>query len=311
MTEQSHIHGPSDAPTRTVVLDHEDPLLRPFIEFQARVVHDVLAEVRGEGRPATEVVALVAAVVEADAEENAQKMSERVSGGRRLPLACTEGCSHCCRASVVRASTPEILRIASWLREHRTAEELALLQQRATEVSEAIVALDANERAKAKVACPLLDLETGRCTVYDVRPVPCRAYHSGSVEACKRALDEGEANPVLPIDPTLFNVAHAHAFGMMTTLVSEGLDVGPYDLAATLPRALETSLDERWLAGEKVLAHTRLSAAGAPAYDVVLHQLASDLRGGGLNAVERIARRIDPEERRKERNRRKRAKQKR
>ncbi len=296
---------------RRVGLDHRDPMLRPFIEVEAKIVREVLEELKGEGAPAREIVETLTGIVHEDAEAGASTMSERVSGGRRLPLACAAGCSYCCHSSTVHASTPEILRIASWLKEHRTADELAELQARSKEAAARIAPLDLGGRAREKVACPLLDSASGRCSVYDVRPISCRAYHSGSVEACKRAHDEGEANPILPIDPPLFQVAHAHAFGMMTALASEGLDTGPYDLTAALPVVLESDLDERWLAGEKVLPHTRLSEEAGVGYEVVLGELVDDLRAGRLNAAEGIARRLDPEARRKDRNRRKREKRRR
>ena len=296
---------------RRVGLDHRDPMLRPFIEVEAKIVREVLEELKGEGAPAREIVRTLTGIVHEDAEAGASTMSERVSGGRRLPLACAAGCSYCCHSSTVHASTPEILRIASWLKEHRTADELAELQARSKEAAARIAPLDLGGRAREKVACPLLDSVSGRCSVYDVRPISCRAYHSGSVEACKRAHDEGEANPILPIDPPLFQVAHAHAFGMMTALASEGLDTGPYDLTAALPVVLESDLDERWLAGEKVLPPTRLSEEAGVGYEVVLGELVDDLRAGRLNAAEGIARRLDPEARRKDRNRRKREKRRR
>ena len=296
---------------RRVGFDHRDPMLRPFIEVEAKIVREVVAELKAEGAPAREIAGAIAGMVHEDADAGASTMSERLSGGRRLPLACAAGCSYCCHSSTVHASTPEILRIASWLKEHRSDAELAELKVRAAEAAARIAPLDLGGRAREKVACPLLDSASGRCSVYDVRPIACRAYHSGSVEACKRAHDDGEANPVLPIDPPLFQVAHAHAFGMMTALARGGLDTGPYDLTAALPVVLERELDERWLAGEKVLPHTRLSEEASVGYELVLGELVEDLRAGRLNAAEGIARRLDPEARRKDRNRRKREKRKR
>ena len=169
-------------------------------------------------------------------------------------------------------------------------------------------ALDAS-RANAQVPCPLLDVATGKCGAYEVRPVSCRAYHSGDVTVCRKAFDAREANPVVPINPVLFHVAHAYGFGMMTGCASDGLDVGPYDLAATLPAALEgTDLARRWLAKEKVFEHTALSERNRVGYDVALKELVSDLNGGRLMDAERIALRIDPDARRRERNKKKRLK---
>lgn len=288
--------------TREVSFDHRDPALRPFIEVEAKIARAILAE----AAPAGETVAAVADAATSDAELGAREMSERLPATRRLLPVCQEGCAHCCHATVF-ASTPEILRIASHVKATRTDEELALLRERAREARAKIQSLDLDGRARARVPCPLLDRATGRCSVYPVRPVACRAYHSGDVATCKEAFDAGDANPVLPINPVLFHVAHAYAFGMMTGCAAEGLDVGPYDLAAALSEALEQSdLDGRWLAGEVVLPHTPLSREHARGYDAALAELSADLREGRLADAERAAAALDPDARRRERNKKKR-----
>ncbi len=288
--------------TREVSFDHRDPALRPFIEVEAKIARSLLEE----GGAPREVVAAVADAATSDAELGAREMSEQLPATRRLLPVCQEGCAFCCHSTVF-ASTPEILRIASHLKEKRDEAELAALRERARDTAERIAPMDFAARARAKLPCPLLDTATGRCSVYDVRPIACRAYHSGDVAVCKKAFDAGDANPILPINPVLFHVAHAYAFGMMAGCASEGLDVGPYDLAAALPAALASDdLEARWLAKERVLPHTPLSREHVAAYDVALRELATDLREGRLDAAERVASRADPDARRRERNRKKR-----
>lgn len=296
---------------RNVVFDHTDPGLRPFIEVEAKIARAILREGREEGAPAKDVVASLAEGAADDAERGARELSDRLPATRRLLPVCQSGCSFCCRTTAVHASSAEILRVASFVKETRSAGELAALRVRADETAKAVALLDLDGRARAKIPCPLLDTETGSCTVYDVRPVACRAYHSGNVDVCKKAHDEGDANPILPINPALFHVAHAYAFGMMTGCASEGLDVGPYDLAAALPTALADALDDRWLAGERVFEHTKESGRTRDGYAVVLEELARDLREGRLDDAERIANAADPDARRRERNKKKRERKKR
>jgi Fe-S-cluster containining protein len=294
--------------TREVSFDHRDPALRPFIEVEAKLARGALRE---EGLSPPEIVAALVDAGTSDAERGAREMSEQIPATKRLLPVCQEGCAHCCYTSVL-ASTPEILRIADHLRSARSEAELAALRRRATETAAKVRDLDLEGRAKAHVPCPLLDVAHGKCTVYDVRPVPCRAYHSGDVSVCKKAFDAGEANPIVPINPVLFHVAHAYGFGMMTGCASDGLDVGPYDLAAVLPAALEgEDLARRWLAKEKVFAHTPLSDEARSDYEAVLRELVGDLNAGRLMDAERLALRMDPDARRRERNKKKREKKKR
>jgi Fe-S-cluster containining protein len=289
--------------TREVSFNHRDPALRPFIEVEAKLARGALRE---EGLSPAEIVAAVADAATSDAELGAREMSEQVPATRRLLPVCQTGCAHCCHATVF-ASTPEILRIAAHVRATRSEAEIAALREKATDTAARIRDLDLDARAKAQVPCPLLDVATGKCTAYEVRPVACRAYHSGDVAVCKKAFDGGEANPVVPINPVLFHVAHAYGFGMMTGCASDALDVGPYDLAASLPAALAgEDLASRWLAKEKVLEHTKLSEEMRVGYDVVLRELVSDLFEGRLNDAERLALKMDPDARRRERNKKKR-----
>ena len=294
--------------TREVSFDHRDPGLRPFIEVEAKLARGALRE---KGLSPDETVAAVADAGTSDAEQGAREMSDQLPATKRLLPVCQEGCAHCCYTSVF-ASTPEILRIAEHLKATRSEAELTALRARAEDTAKKVHDLDLDARAKAQVPCPLLDVATGKCGAYELRPVPCRAYHSGDVTVSKKAFDAGEANPIVPINPVLFHVAHAYGFGMMTGCASDGLDVGPYDLAATLPAALDgEDLARRWLAKEKVFTHTPLSDHARLGYEVVLKELVSDLNGGRMMDAERMAMRMDPDARRRERNRRKRDKKKR
>jgi Fe-S-cluster containining protein len=195
-------------PGPRVVFDHTDPGLRPFIEVGAKIVLGVFDEARERGASARELVAAVADTATGDAAAGAREMSEQVPSTRRLLPVCNAGCAYCCHGPVL-ASAPEILRIAAFVEESRKPEELAELRMRASKTAELVAGMSVDERAKARVPCPLLDEATGRCGAYEVRPIACRAYHSGSVEACKKGFDNCEANPVLPINPALFHVAHA------------------------------------------------------------------------------------------------------
>jgi hypothetical protein len=139
-----------------------------------------------------------------------------------------------------------------------------------------------------------------------VRPIACRAYHSGSVEACKKGFDAGDANPMLPINPALFHVAHAYSFGMMTACAASGVDPGPYDLASSLPAALAEDLSDRWAAGERVLPLTPMSEQLRVNYEGTLRQLGEDLRAGRLEDAARVAATLDPDAKRRAKNKKKR-----
>ncbi|MBX3203172.1 MAG: hypothetical protein KF894_33920, partial [Labilithrix sp.] len=84
---------------RRVGLDHRDPMLRPFIEVEAKIIREVVADAKSAGESARAIAGEVAALVHEDAERAAETMSERLATGRRLPIACSAGCSYCCYSS--------------------------------------------------------------------------------------------------------------------------------------------------------------------------------------------------------------------
>lgn len=297
---------PNDPRTQPgVAFDHTDPGLRPFIEVEAKIAVEILDEERAAGSPARAIVAAVADGATQDAEVGARTMSDQLPSTRRLLPVCQEGCSYCCH-QVVFASAPEILRIADHLKSTRTPEQLAELRTRVGETAARVKNLDLLERAELQEPCPLLDKATGRCGVYPVRPVACRAYHSGDVDTCKKAFDRKDAYPVIPINPALFHVAHAYGFGLMTGCEARGLDPGPYDLTVALPAALDADLSEAWLRGERVLPATTVSSAVRAGYEQTLGALSADLAAGRLDAAEKVASKVDPDAQRRERNRKKR-----
>lgn len=286
---------------RGVSFDTNDSFVRPLIEGATRVAMDLFAE---HGAPGG--VEEIASQIHDFAGEMARTLTDRVDEVRRLPLACEEGCSYCCRGTPVLVSAPEALALAAHLRRTRSPEQLEALREKVDAAHERVRDLDIDARAEAKEACPLLDTERGGCTVYEARPTACRAYNSCDRARCAEAFDAGIASPMLPSNPILFRAIHASGFGLMVATKLRDLETGPYELVSALRLALaEPDAEARWLAGATVFSHTRLSEEGALAYDDLVSGLARDFREGRMRETEKIAVKLDPDARRRERNRRK------
>jgi Fe-S-cluster containining protein len=80
---------------------------------------------------------------------------------------CRKGCDDCCRslAAVPRVSRDEWASIAA---------ALDALPADAAEAARQRIRVSAS--ASRPVLCPLLDIASGSCLVYEARPVACRAY---------------------------------------------------------------------------------------------------------------------------------------
>jgi Fe-S-cluster containining protein len=94
--------------------------------------------------------------------------------------ACSGGCAACCHLYV--QVPPGIARVmAEHIATHFTPDEQSALHAR-LEVA-ATAARDAADVTKLRLRCALLGADN-RCTVYDVRPLTCRAFTSRSVARC-------------------------------------------------------------------------------------------------------------------------------
>ncbi len=148
---------------------------------------------------------------------------------------CAAGCSHCCHVHV-DASRGELLAIAAELTAKRSAEEVASLVQRLAHRVLLVSPMSDEERWRARIPCALLG-DRGMCTVYDVRPLRCRTFHSCSADACREAF-AGEAEPSPPTNVALLRVCEAAELGYERALEERAMSAPPVSLEAGLLEAL-------------------------------------------------------------------------
>ena len=107
------------------------------------------------------------------------------------PIVCTEGCDHCC-FNQVELTPPEALVIGHFVQCHFPPEELERLLARAGESLQGKAGKSQKEiaRIRQELPCPLL--RGGKCSVYPVRPMVCRAMHSLDAGQCASSLQAGD-----------------------------------------------------------------------------------------------------------------------
>lgn len=163
-----------------------------------------------------------------------------------LPIACGPRCPACC-VSKVLVLAPEVLRLAAWLREHRSPQALAALLDRVRAADARTRGLSRIERAQAAVPCPLLD-DQGSCSVHPARPIVCAAWTSLDAGACHRHFAAPSLEPAAPMHAAGYEVANAVLAGLGWAAKERGLDATPLELIAALRVALErANAGERWL----------------------------------------------------------------
>ena len=178
-----------------------------------------------------------------------------LSRGPALTPACAAGCSWCCHVHA-DASVPEILAAAAHLRRARSPEALSALRERLAEQAARVTALDDQERWAQRIPCALL-AEDGRCSIYEARPLRCRAFHSCAVEPCRDALD-GVRDAEAVASPPLTRASAAVEEAYDRALVQAGLSPEGYRFELGLLIALDDpGAGERWRAGEDAFAAAR------------------------------------------------------
>ena len=174
-------------------------------------------------------------------------------------VACRKGCSWCCHQNV-RASAAEVFHLAHWLRAHLSAEELDALAKHARETASRLRGMAQPERARARIACAVLDPATGACRAHAARPMLCRGQLSVSAATCQEAVESPGTHHFEP----LLDAIHGAGLASMALELEFALfGGGPVsgELTAMLAVALADSTAEtRWSQGENSFPrHTEFS----------------------------------------------------
>lgn len=110
--------------------------------------------------------------------------SLKLRKSRPIPSLCKEGCSHCCHQQV-RATVPEVLAVAAYIKETWSQAAIDELLTRIEGYVPTAQAFARHQTSQPSYeVCPLL--ENHRCSVWEARPLVCRGYNSVDVSCCLR-----------------------------------------------------------------------------------------------------------------------------
>ncbi len=151
------------------------------------------------------------------------------------PLDCREACWYCCCHPQILVSVPELLRIVDLVRRTFTEEQIAELKTRAQAYTAQLQGRTLASLAKqTPIPCPLLVNE--RCSVYEARPLECRAYNSMDANACRK--DYEDASSSIPLFSLVKDAADGALVGSVQALRALGLNDAVVDLGRALDIAL-------------------------------------------------------------------------
>jgi Fe-S-cluster containining protein len=161
-------------------------------------------------------------------------------------LACGPGCSFCCY-NQVRATLPEIVTIVRYIQKTTSEFERQLLSQNIQRHNQRIRGIsDLNIPRDL----PCVFLKESKCSIYEVRPFACRAWHALNRSDCLRAFEE--KNPLAPVEqyPARRQAALDFVCGLTQALDHVRLPSGdiilPLGIEAVLPFSLD-HFEPGWL----------------------------------------------------------------
>jgi len=187
------------------------------------------------------------------------KLTELRQAGAKIPdVACRMGCNYCCHLQV-SCYAPEAIRIADHLRKTRTPKQLAALKTKMRDHQKLRAGLTKKQRASGNVApCPFLGSK-GECTVYEVRPVVCRTYHTFNVNECKKAFSNPDKRVLVTMVIEPCDTRDALCNAMEEACEKVKIPSGEIELIGGVLVALETpNASTRWKRGEDIFAPARL-----------------------------------------------------
>ena len=170
------------------------------------------------------------------------------------PLACQEGCTFCCHYQVIM-TPPEVLLIGSHVKHGYRGRPKKDLFERIERYKALREGKSLDETASVLHDTPCIFLKNDRCSIYKMRPLVCRAWHSHNSSICKKHFRSATANP----DVDGYNHRHyvykTVADGMAAGIAEMGLQSGAYTIAGALMAYFSRDEPEKaWLQGEPVFS---------------------------------------------------------
>ena len=119
------------------------------------------------------------------------------------------------------------------------------LSQRVTERAKQVALLSREEYVHTNIACAFL--ESGRCSVYEVRPAACRGFHSCDVAGCKRDYEDPSSTAPNDCDAAREEVNVAYKNVLLAAQHRQGCDATSYEMHGAVAEALTNpAAFKRW-----------------------------------------------------------------
>lgn len=164
-------------------------------------------------------------------------------------LACDGSCSYCCHYHVY--VTPiEAFAIAEYMSKNFDAKEISVVSEKLALAVEQTKGMTTEEHIATNVRCPLLT-DSGRCSVYEVRPTACRQHHALNRVSCEVTFHDTASTMQNLMSPFYKAVSDGFVASAASATANIGADTARYELNAALLEAINNKASfKRWRDGK-------------------------------------------------------------
>lgn len=151
------------------------------------------------------------------------KKSDKENPERTAKIDCKKGCSYCCY-NIVELNVFEAITINEFL--HENFEEGDIDKIYEVTNNKYNLTKDFNKEDdtfQVRFPCPFLNIQTGECKIYQVRPFTCRGFNSSDSNKCKKSFE----NPSLKI-PINMNAFYKYSSSYFQTALELVLKIKKY-----------------------------------------------------------------------------------
>lgn len=165
-------------------------------------------------------------------------------------IECKMGCSYCCYAQV-SLTPPEAFLIGHFIRENYSLKKTDDLMKRSSNNIRLTKNKSIEERIDHWEKTPCIFLDKDVCSIYEVRPFICRAWHSLSVDQCMKAFHSGDKNAEIDSTPYRNIILGGVREGLSNACEQIGCESEPFIITSAIKTILNHhSPGEAWIKGE-------------------------------------------------------------
>lgn len=170
--------------------------------------------------------------------------------GIDLKIDCKIGCSFCCYSRVSLTPAEAIL-ISHYIKENYSLKKTDDLLKRATNNLRITQGKSDEERINLWGKTPCIFLQDDTCSIYNVRPLICRAWHSLSADQCSVAFHTSDKDAEIDTTPFRNIIIGAVRDGLSHACEAFDCETKPIELTSSIKIILNHPEPvEAWINGE-------------------------------------------------------------